>query len=45
MRKPAILVASDSGLSFPSAAMDANGDFVVVWATEVDIPGGTISSM
>lgn len=41
----AILVASDSGLSFPSAAMDANGDFVVVWATEVDIPGGTISSM
>jgi len=41
----AFLVASDAGLSFPSVAMDTNGDFVIVWGSEVDIPGGTISSM
>lgn len=41
----AILVASDSGLSFPVVSMDSNGDFVVAWETGVDIPGGTISSM
>lgn len=41
----AILVSSDPGLAFPAVAMDADGDFVVAWATEVDIPGGTISSM
>jgi Ca2+-binding RTX toxin-like protein len=40
----AVLVTSDPGLAYSNVAMDASGDFVVTWGSEVGIPGGAISS-